>query len=92
MHAATVYDVHPGVGGCTKPLPEALRLAACSMVGQRLPLKQIISQLQDAVTEGAFEVHEDYIVYGSGKQMYVPCASPGAIMWQYNWRVVRIER
>lgn len=92
MHFATVYDPHPGEGGCTKPLPESLRLAAESMTGRRLPIAEIIETLRDSVDDGAFSIRDDYIGYGSGRQIYIPCAPPGLMEWQYNWRVVRIER
>lgn len=92
MTDATVYDVHREGGGCLELLPESLRLAAEEMLGQRLPLVEIVDRLQAAVDSGGFSIKDDYIGYGEGKQIYVPCASPGLIVWQHNWRVVRIER
>lgn len=91
-HAATVYDVHPGMAGCPTPIPEPLRLAATAIVGQRLPLTEVIERLRESVADGAFNIAEDFITYGSGRQIYIPCASPGLLAWENSWRVVRIER
>jgi hypothetical protein len=91
MNDATVYDIHPGLAGCPEPIPERLRLAAEAMRGQRLPIDEILERLQAVVQEGAFELHEDFISYGAGEQVYIPC-SPGLFMWRNNWRVLRIER
>jgi hypothetical protein len=92
MSEATVYDPHPGEGGCMEPLPESLRCAAAAMAGQRLPLTEVVDRLQSAASTGALCIEKDYIGYGNGRQLYVPCASPGLIVWENNWRVVRIER
>lgn len=88
----TVYDAHPGLAGCPTPIPESLRIAAQAMCGQRLEMQEVIDRLSESVTDGSFDVAEDFISYGSGRQLYIPCASPGLIRWQNQWRVVRIER
>lgn len=80
---ATVFDVHPGMAGCTEPLPESLRLAAESMRGQRLPIQEIVGILRGSVPDGAFDVHHGFISYGCGDQLLVP-TKPLMLVWQFN--------
>lgn len=92
MNSVTVYDVHPGNAGCPEPIPEPLRLAAEAMSGQRLPVQEVVGRLRASVPDGAFDIRKDYISYGSGQQIYMPYAEEGFLMWENNWRVLRIER
>jgi hypothetical protein len=91
-HQVTVYDAHPGLAGCERTIPEALRIVAKSIEGQRMMIQEVIDLFRSTVSEGAFELKEDFISYGAGRQIYIPCASPGLLVWENNWRVVRIER
>lgn len=73
------YDPHPGMAGCSVPIPEAVRLAANALAGRTLTLAYAIKKIDAAGTGGKVEAHSDCIMLTIVSAM-VHC-----------WRVIRHE-
>lgn len=90
-HEATFYDPPDDID-LGEPIPEQLREAAATLVGKRMMIADAVAILRKSVWQGAFDIADDFISFSFGTQMYLPCAEPGLLVWQYNYRVLRMER
>lgn len=79
------YDPHPGLAGCTEPIPEPVRLVANKLVGKRMTVLEAMNAIRRVASEG-YDVddHGDFIGLRGG-----PEVDAKLNLRQLNWRVIR---
>lgn len=102
QHEVYLFDPHPGLLGCTEPLPESIRLAAESLDGKMAPLSEAVETIRDVAPDGClirvyFPEKNDIPEHDFPQQSYgyiavssgdVVANIGGAEFREHNWRVI----
>ncbi len=82
----TFCDPHPGLMGCTAPIPEHLRIAASQLDGKKMTPEEAVKYFQDAAPKGyeqpTFKVESGCILAKIGTFKTGMCC----------WRVIRFKQ